>query len=158
MNPAPKPIVAAMQLLGFFPRPVNLQHSMLGINDRLVRTNTAVGPNKERIHRDTQHSAVSNDRIVKAQAWTPTNRLHTLTWRSCPNGHRDRDHTCHIQCNVNGPPLTAVALDIPVPPKYCRAPNARNWLYLSRILSDLDDSKCAGFPAGPKSERKPRFR
>ena len=38
-------VVASMKRLGFFPRPVSLQQSMLGINDRLVRLDAAVGPN-----------------------------------------------------------------------------------------------------------------
>ena len=36
-------IVASMKRPGFFPRPVDLQHLLLGVNDRLVCTNTPVG-------------------------------------------------------------------------------------------------------------------
>ena len=38
-------VAASMNRPGFFSRPVNLQQSMLGINDRLVRMDAAVGPN-----------------------------------------------------------------------------------------------------------------
>ena len=31
---------------------------------------------------------------------------------------------------------------------------ALKWPYLGRISSELSDSKCVGFPAGPKSARK----
>ena len=48
------------------------------------------GPKLDRINRDTQQSAVSNDRTVRAQQWTQHNRLHCTRMRSRPNGHRNR--------------------------------------------------------------------
>ena len=45
----------------------------------------------------------------------------------------------------------------PILLKYCKSPNVLKWPYLGRILSELNDSKCVGFPARSRSARKTVF-
>ena len=42
----------------------------------------------------------------------------------------------------------------PILLKYSKSPNALKWPYLGRMLSELSDLKCVGFPAGPTIMRK----
>ena len=90
-------------------------------------------------------------------------RITSTRMAIAPNIHRDRDHTSHINVtimknNVTAfmppTPSTRQCSPDPILLKYCRSPNALKWPYLSRILSELNDSKCVGFPTGPRSAKK----
>ena len=51
------------------------------------------GPKLNRIHSDTQQSAVSNNQQSVHSSGHQNNRLQCTRMRSCPNGHRDRHIT-----------------------------------------------------------------
>ena len=95
-----------------------------------------------------------------------TMKLHTLAWRSPLCASRSTHHTSHIKCNVNVQLNNSIYLhDSPVPPvqsspstvKVLQVASALKWPQNGRILSELDDSKCVGFPAGPRCPGKSRY-
>ena len=88
--------VASMKRSGFFSRPVSLQHSTLGINDRLVRIDSAVGPNwiEFTVSRSSQWWAWS---AVRAQQWTPKQQITMHSHAIAPKWpSRSSHHTGHI--------------------------------------------------------------
>ena len=121
------------------------------------------GPKLNRIHRDTQQSAVSNDRQSVHSSGHQNNRLQCTRMQSRPNGHCDRHITqvtsltdiMYNNTTALSPSTSQYSLVRSRPaPQSTAGSRARKWLYLSQNNSESSDSSCVGFPAGPTIARK----